>query len=589
VRQPRQSNGDLAVNPQALGALTEIAECARKLIALYAERIRTEDGYQVIDPRTIANAFQKLAAKAAEDPRGIINEQIAFWVDMMQLWQRTTTRMLLGIPVEPVITPAADDKRFKSEIWVENPLFDFMKQCYLLLSQHIQSAVRGVEGIDQHASRKAQFYTRQLIDALSPTNFAATNPDVLKATVESRGENLIRGLKHLLEDLERGQGRLSLKMSDLSAFKFGENIAVSPGKVIFQNDLMQLIQYEPSTDMVYRRPLLIVPPWISKFYILDLKPKNSFIKWCVDQGHTIFMISWVNPGAELARKGFADYLLEGPLAALGAIKRATGQDEANVLGYCIGGTLAAITLAYMAAKKDRRVKSATLFASLLDFSDVGDISVFIDEEQLKLLDDHMNRLGYLDGRHMAEAFNLLRDNDLIWFFVVNNYLLGREPIAFDLLYWNSDSTRMPAAMHGFYLRSMYHQNRLKEPGGITLADVPIDLPRRTSCRRARIISRRGDRRMPEHGCCPVPTGSCWAHPGTSPASSTRPPRRSTGTGPTKRCRTIPRLGSVAPTSRKDRGGKTGRAGLPTMRARRCRRASPGIANSLRSKTRRARM
>ena len=475
VKQLGQSNGDVAVNSQVLDALTKVAERSRKLVDLYAERIKMDDGYQVIDPRTVANAFQELAAKAAANPRGILNEQIAFWVDMMQLWQRTTARILLDQPVEPVIKPAPDDKRFKNEVWVENPLLDFMKQCYLLLSQHVQSAVRSVEGIDPHTSRKVQFYTRQLVDALSPTNFAATNPDVLKATVESRGENLIRGLDHLIEDLERGQGRLSLKMSDLSAFKLGENIATSPGKVVFQNDLMQLIQYEPSTDTVYRRPLLIIPPWINKFYILDLKPKNSLIKWCVDQGHTVFVISWVNPDAELAKKGFADYLLEGPLAALGAIKRAAGEDEANVVGYCIGGTLAVSTLAYMAAKKDRRVKSATLFASLLDFSDVGDIAVFIDEEQLKLLDDHMDRLGYLDGRHMAEAFNLLRENDLIWFFVVNNYLLGREPIAFDLLYWNSDSTRMPAAMHSFYLRSMYHQNVLKEPGGITLADVPIDL------------------------------------------------------------------------------------------------------------------
>ncbi len=285
---------------------------------------------------------------------------------------------------------------------------------------------------------------------------------MLNATVETRGENLLNGFRNFVEDLERGGGRLSLQMSDFSAFKFGENIANSPGKVVFQNELMQLIQYAPSTPTVQRRPLLIVPPWINKFYILDLKPKNSFIKWCVDQGHTVFVISWVNPGAELADKSFSDYLLEGPLQAIYAIEKATGESEVNVIGYCIGGTLVASTLAYMAATNDRRIASATLFTSLLDFSDVGDISVFIDEDQLQLADEHMNRLGYLEGHHMAEAFNLMRENDLIWFFVVNNYLLGRSPAAFDLLYWNSDATRMPARMQSLLFAQHVPQKRTEE-------------------------------------------------------------------------------------------------------------------------------
>jgi polyhydroxyalkanoate synthase len=335
--------------------------------------------------------------------------------------------------------------------------------------------VSGVDGVDPHTHQQAQFYTRQFVNALSPTNFALTNPAVIAAAIETRGENLINGLRNLLEDLERGGGRLSLKMADHKAFKFGENIASSPGKVVFQNDLMQLLQYAPSTPKVHRRPLLIVPPWINKFYILDLKPKNSFIKWCTDQGHTVFVISWVNPGAELAEKSFSDYLLAGPLAALDAVERATGEAIANVIGYCIGGTLTACALAYMAATDDRRVASATLFTSLLDFTDIGDISVFLDDAQLQLADEHMDRLGYLEGRHMADAFNLLRENDLIWFFVINNYLMGREPAAFDLLYWNSDSTCMPANMHSFYLRNMYHRNVLKDAGGIKLAEVPIDL------------------------------------------------------------------------------------------------------------------
>jgi polyhydroxyalkanoate synthase len=456
-------------------ALTDIAERSHRLVEQQIKRIQTDDGYQVVDARTVSKTFQDLAIKAIENPGSIVKEQVEFWSNMTQLWQRTSARMLLNQAVEPVIKPAPEDKRFKNDAWIESFLFDYMKQCYLLVARHGESAIRNIEGVDPETARKAQFYTRQMLDALSPTNCAATNPVVLKATVESRGENLINGLRHMLEDLERGEGRLNLKMSDLSAFRLGENIAASPGKVVYESDLMQLIQYQPTTETVHARPLLIVPPWINKFYILDLKPKNSFIKWAVDQGHTVFVISWINPGKELAAKDFTDYMRDGPLAALDAIEASTGEETVNIVGYCIGGTLVASTLAYMAAKGDGRISSATLFTSLLDFSDVGDIRVFIDDEQLELLDDHMDRLGYLEGHHMGEAFNLLRENDLIWSFVINNYLLGRDPIAFDLLYWNSDSTRMPAAMHSFYLRNMYHRNLLKEPGGITLADVPIDL------------------------------------------------------------------------------------------------------------------
>ena len=460
----------------AVETLTDITNRSTNLFHLYAEKLRADDGYQVINPKTVTGTFQEFAQKVVTDPTPIIKEQVAFWTDLGLLWQRTALRTMFNIPAEPVIAPAKQDKRFKNEAWTDNWFFDYAKQQYLLLSRCLELSVRGVKGVDPHTHHKAQFYTRQFVNALSPTNFALTNPSVLNATVETRGENLLNGFRNFVEDLERGGGgRLSLQMSDLSAFKFGENIANSPGKVVFQNELMQLIQYAPSTPKVQRRPLLIVPPWINKFYILDLKPKNSFIKWCVEQGHTVFVISWINPGAELADKSFSDYLLEGPLQAIDAVEKATGELEVNVIGYCIGGTLVASTLAYMAATNDRRIASATLFTSLLDFSDVGDISVFIDEDQLQLADEHMNRLGYLEGHHMAEAFNLMRENDLIWFFVVNNYLLGRSPAAFDLLYWNSDSTRMPARMQSFYLRNMYHRNVLKKAGGINLANVPIDL------------------------------------------------------------------------------------------------------------------
>jgi polyhydroxyalkanoate synthase len=475
VQKPERVTAEKKANAGAVETLTDITNRSANLLNLYSEKISSDDGYQVIDSKTVTATFQEFIPKAVMNPAPIIKEQISLCADLAMLWQRTSMRALFNMPAEPVIVPSKQDKRFKNDAWTENWYFDYVKQHYLLLSRCIESSVRDVKDVDPHTHHKAQFYTRQFVNAVSPTNFALTNPSVLNATVETRGTNLLNGFRNLVEDLERGGGRLSLKMSDLSAFKFGENIASSPGKVVFQNELMQLIQYAPSTPMVQRRPLLIVPPWINKFYILDLKPKNSFIKWCVDQGHTVFVISWINPGTELADKGFADYLLEGPLQAIDAIKKATGESDVNVIGYCIGGTLVASMLAYMAATKDRRIASATFFTTLLDFSDVGDISVFIDEDQLQLADKHMNRLGYLEGRHMAEAFNLMRENDLIWFFVINNYLLGRSPAAFDILYWNSDATRMPARMQSYYLRNMYYKNVLKNAGQINLANVPIDL------------------------------------------------------------------------------------------------------------------
>ena len=360
--------------------------------------------------------------------------------------------------------PSPDDRRFKDAAWEENQLFDFIKQSYLLTARWLTQTVREVDGLDEKTAKKVDFYTRQFVDAMAPTNFLLTNPEVLRATVESHGENLVKGLQNLLEDLDRGKGKLRIKMTDLEAFRIGENIAVSPGKVVFRNDLIELLQYAPTTEKVYKRPLLIIPPWINKFYILDLREKNSFIKWAVGEGHTVFVVSWVNPDETLAAKSFEDYMLEGPVAALEAMEKATGEPDANVIGYCLGGTLLACTLAYMAAKKDSRVVSATFFASLVDFKEPGELGIFIDEEQLAALEERMNEKGYLEGTTMATTFNMLRANDLIWSFVVNNYLLGKDPFPFDLLYWNSDSTRMPAAMHSFYLRNMYQANKLVQPG-----------------------------------------------------------------------------------------------------------------------------
>ncbi|MGE5668653.1 MAG: PHA/PHB synthase family protein, partial [Betaproteobacteria bacterium] len=312
-----------------------------------------------------------------------------------------------------------------------------------------------------------------------PSNFALTNPEVFRETIATGGQNLVRGLHNLLDDIERGNGQLRISMTDAKAFELGVNIATTPGKVVYQNELLQLIQYEPSTKKQWKRPLLIIPPWINKYYILDLREKNSFVRWAVGEGMTVFVVSWVNPDERLAHKDFEDYLVEGPLAALDAIEKATGEPDANVIGYCLGGTLLAAALGWLAAKKQKRIASATFMTALIDFTAPGELEVFIDEGQVGSIEKKMKERGYLEGSEMANTFNSLRANDLIWSFVINNYLMGRDPFPFDLLHWNCDSTRMPATMHSFYLRNMYMKNRLREPGGLTLAGVPIDLSKVT--------------------------------------------------------------------------------------------------------------
>jgi poly(R)-hydroxyalkanoic acid synthase, class I len=455
-------------------SMAGVAKQGQRIVQDFLSHQASDGGLPTMDSLNLGGAFLDLMAKMMVNPVKLIGAQISLWQDYMTLWQNTTRRMM-GLETESVIVPAKDDKRFKHEEWEENPVFDFIKQSYLLAARWIQSTVRDVDGLDEKTAKKVDFFTRQFVDALAPTNFMITNPEVLRTTLEMRGANLVRGLRNLLEDLERGKGKLHIKMTDLDAFKLGENIAVTPGKVIYQNEMMQLIQYEPSTEQVYQRPLLIVPPWINKYYIMDLRPGNSLVKWYVDQGHTVFVISWVNPDERLAQKGFNDYMFEGPLAALDAIQQATGEKQVNAVGYCLGGMLLATTLAYLAAKNHKLIVSGTYLATMLDFSEPGELEVFIDEDYIVALEKQMKEKGYLEGQSMALTFNLLRANDLIWSFVVNNYLLGKDPFPFDLLYWNSDSTRMPAEMHSFYLRNFYQKNLLKEPGAITLAGVSIDL------------------------------------------------------------------------------------------------------------------
>jgi polyhydroxyalkanoate synthase subunit PhaC len=460
-------------DPLVLAAqLQKIAQQSQTLMQRFMSNQRGAIKLGIGDTSSLGFDFFELMTNMMFNPAAVASAQIDLFNDTLSVWQKTAERMLMLRAHE---SDAPKDKRFKHPEWSENAIFSFVKESYLVAAKSILSVVREVKGMDDATARKVGFYTRQFVDALSPSNFVATNPEVLTATLESGGQNLLRGLENLLVDMERGNGRLSITMTDMKAFRLSENIATTPGKIVYQNELMQLIQYRPTTQEVRRRPLLIVPPWINKFYVLDLQPKNSFIKWAVDQGHTLFVISWVNPDQKLAEKSFENYMLEGPLAALAAIESATGERNVNTIGYCLGGTLLASMAAYLAAKGDDGIASATYFATLVDFTDVGDMAVFIDEEQLVSLERRMQERGYLESQDMATAFNMLRANDLIWSFVVDNYLLGKEQTPFDLLFWNSDSTRMPAAMHSFYLRKMYQQNLLAKPCGISLAGTPIDL------------------------------------------------------------------------------------------------------------------
>ncbi len=462
-----------------------IAERSQKLIQEYMDRNKGKAPVMPsLDPAHLAEAFSELSNRILNDPERFVNAQISLWQGYAKIWQTTLERMQ-GKPAEPVIKPSPSDKRFQDKEWQSNWVFDYIKQSYLLTAQWVHGFVHEeTEKLDPKQARKLEFYTRQMVDAIAPNNFWMTNPEVLRTTFESHGENLIKGLENLLGDLERGDGRLQISMSDPQAFRVGENLAITPGKVIYQNNLIQLIQYAPQTRTVHRTPLLIMPPWINKFYILDLREKNSFIRYLVSQGHTVFCISWVNPDERHARTGFDDYMVDGALAAMREVRKATGEENINVVGYCIGGTLLACTLAYLnaapAPKPDMtpglpNVVSATYLVTMIDFRDPGDLGVFIDEDQVKAIEETMAQKGYLDAASMATTFNLLRSNDLIWSFVINNYLLGKEPFPFDILYWNGDSTNLAAAMHSYYLRKMYMENKLVVPNALQMKSVPIDI------------------------------------------------------------------------------------------------------------------
>ncbi|MEQ1888586.1 MAG: class I poly(R)-hydroxyalkanoic acid synthase [Alphaproteobacteria bacterium] len=459
--------------------MLKVAERGQRLMQgfLQQQLKRQPESAKLGDPnraRTIAPAFLDLVKHLMGNTNYLIEAQNKFWPAYLQLW-KTAARRMLGEEMPPVVTPDRSDKRFKAPEWSESFVFDFIKQSYLLTTNWLLQTVSGVDGLEPANARKVNFYTKQFVDALSPSNFVLTNPEILRATLTSNGENLLHGLENLLKDLERGHGKLAIRMTDMEAFEVGRNIAITPGKVVFRNPLIELIQYTPTTKTVYQRPLLIFPPWINKFYILDLTAEKSFIKWAVAQGYTVFVVSWANPDDELAGKTFESYLLEGVYPALDAVEQATGESELNAIGYCIGGTLLTTALAHMAAKGDKRIKSATFFAAQADFSEAGELQVFIDTEQIDALGQKMDRAGgLLEASEMSNTFNMLRSNDLIWSFVVNNYLLGKEPAPFDLLYWNADQTNMPKEMHLFYLRECYLNNTLSK-GEMVLGGVKLDL------------------------------------------------------------------------------------------------------------------
>jgi len=451
-----------------------VEEGGRALAAYLKPREDHPDNHDLADEMNeVVKTLGHVAQYWLSDPQRTIELQARLGKAYLDLWASAAKR-LAGEQTPPVITPAANDKRFADPEWSSNQFFDFLKQSYLLTSRWAAQLVSDAADLDPHTKQKAEFYMRQIANALSPSNFVLTNPELLRETLTSNAENLVRGMHMLGDDIAAGGGDLRIRQSDSSMFEVGRNLAITPGKVIFQNDIMQLIQYAPSTEKVLKEPLLIVPPWINKYYVLDLTPEKSFIKWCVDQGITVFCVSWVNPDAHLAQKSWEEYIREGPLAALEAIKQATGEEKVHTIGYCVGGTMLAVALAAMAARGDERIVSATLFAAQVDFTYAGDLKVFVDEEQVELVEQRMAERGYLEGKSMVTVFNLLRSNELVWPYIINNYLRGKAPFPFDLLYWNSDATRLPAANHSFYLRNCYLDNNLTK-GNMKIGDTPIDL------------------------------------------------------------------------------------------------------------------
>ncbi|NHF74313.1 PHA/PHB synthase family protein [Paracoccus xiamenensis] len=420
--------------------------------------------FSVLDAGTIAQAYARAGMQLATDPFALSRFQMQVMTDTTKAWMNAWT----GGASEK------GDRRFRDDRWNGDPLSRGLRDVHLAIENAAEQLIGDLPDNDKDSLR-VRFYTRQLLSALSPANYLALNPVARDRFLETEGRSLLDGFSNLLDDLERGDGRLDINMTDRQAFEVGRDLAVTEGQVIWQNELMQLIHYAPLTETQFKRPLLFVPPWINKYYIFDMKPENSMVRYMLEQGHSVFLISWVNPTKQHASLSFEDYMRLGPLEALDKITEATGEKEFDILGFCIGGILVTATLAYMAAKGDKRVKTATTLATMVDFTDVGEIGVFIDRDRLKVLREHMAEKGYLENHHLQDMFSMIRENDLIWSFHVMNYLMGRKPPAFDLLFWNGDSTRLPAAMLLWYLEKIYIENGLRKPGHLTMDGVSIDI------------------------------------------------------------------------------------------------------------------
>ncbi|TIR04873.1 MAG: class I poly(R)-hydroxyalkanoic acid synthase [Mesorhizobium sp.] len=457
--------------------MARMIEQAGKAASAWAEpREKGEVRDQVAEPVVdMVKTFSKLSEYWLSDPQRALEAQTRLFSGYMTVWANSIQRLSAGgEDAEDAVKPEPGDKRFQNPEWGRNAFFDFLKQAYLVTSRWAAELVEHADGLDEHTRHKASFYVKQVSNAISPSNFILTNPELFRETVASNGENLVRGMKMLAEDIAAGKGDLKLRQADYSSFEIGKNLATTPGKVVGRSDVAEILQYDPAAETVLKRPLLICPPWINKYYILDLNPQKSFIRWAVEQGHTVFVISWINPDERHGTKSWEAYIREGLQYGLDTIERSTGEKDVNAVGYCVGGTLLAAALALMAQEGDHRIKSATFFTTQVDFTYAGDLKVFVDEEQVAAVEKAMNEKGYLDGTKMATAFNMLRSGDLIWPYVVNNYMRGKDPLPFDLLYWNADSTRMAAANHSFYLRNCYLENRLSQ-GTMELAGRVVSL------------------------------------------------------------------------------------------------------------------
>jgi polyhydroxyalkanoate synthase len=465
----------------ALNVARMIEQAGKAASAWVEPRESGERRDTVAEPLTdMVKTFSKVTEYWLSDPSRALEAQTRLFAGYLTVWSNAISHVRTGEQAPDSVSPERGDKRFQDPEWGKNAFFDFLKQAYLVTSRWAGDLVERADGLDEHTRHKASFYVKQISNAISPSNFILTNPELFRETVASNGENLVRGMKMLAEDIAAGHGDLKLRQADQSSFEIGRNVATTPGKIVGRSDVAEIIQYDPATDTVLKRPLLICPPWINKFYILDLNPEKSFIRWAVEQGHTVFVISWVNPDQRHGAKSWEAYIREGLQYALDTIERTTGEREVNAAGYCVGGTLLAAALALMAQEGDDRIKSVTFFATQVDFTYAGDLKVFVDEEQVAAVERSMTEKGYLDGTRMATAFNMLRSGDLIWPYVVNNYMRGKEPLPFDLLYWNADSTRMAAANHSFYLRNCYLDNTLSqgrmELAGRTLSLADVTIP-----------------------------------------------------------------------------------------------------------------